>query len=571
MVPELAGVCVIDLDPPDGEANWEALVAEHGQVPPSTYTVRTPRGGKHLYFLGSLPPTVGSSRKGLAPHVDTRGAGSYVLMPPSRVGDGVYEEMGGDIEPVPAWVAAKIAEGRSRALEAAQTEATPDDPGDVLRMRSWLAQQPPLVEGENSDARAYTIACRLREGGLSPDTALDLLTEFQPAFDEEWLRDKIGNAYRYAENGANLYASAPAEQTFTLPKLVTEPTTAEARPGPKSFADVLAQPDEPVRELISGWIERGITTLLSGPAGSYKSTLALQWGLCVASGSTVWGRPTEQCGFLSLSYEDVEQHVRARARRIVDGLKLNREALAEHAHLWDMKARIGEPLLKVTDDNVLVQPFWEELGEWLSKRKTHTFIVADSSYNILRFSDGVRLNEDMVNAVFQILDRLCTVANCTLLPLYHPTRAGVQRGDSGNSTAWDSAPRARLGLKPVEGSQDTVTLSVDKRSYAKRGQPVTLHWQNGVMIPLAEQETTLLEDAVAKVAIWAAEHDVAIQKTGTIQTFIIDEVERAAGWRPSAREIRTALGAALVGGKLVYRRSGQGGVAGYYPPPSKTS
>jgi hypothetical protein len=49
--------------------------------------VRTPSGGLHLYFTGTV------QRNGRLPrqHVDYRSAGSYVLAPPSRVGGRAYE------------------------------------------------------------------------------------------------------------------------------------------------------------------------------------------------------------------------------------------------------------------------------------------------------------------------------------------------------------------------------------------------------------------------------------------------------------------------------------------------
>lgn len=76
IVPESAGWCVVDIDP-EGLAWYEANRDRF----PTTYTVRTPRGGLHLYYAGSLPPTASK----LAPGVDTRGVGSYVLVPPSVV------------------------------------------------------------------------------------------------------------------------------------------------------------------------------------------------------------------------------------------------------------------------------------------------------------------------------------------------------------------------------------------------------------------------------------------------------------------------------------------------------
>ena len=73
IVPEDAGWCVIDVDPKNGGAIPKNL--------PETHMVRTPSGGLHLYFAGSLPPSSGR----IGPGIDTRGRSSYVLVPPSII------------------------------------------------------------------------------------------------------------------------------------------------------------------------------------------------------------------------------------------------------------------------------------------------------------------------------------------------------------------------------------------------------------------------------------------------------------------------------------------------------
>jgi hypothetical protein len=56
IVPEDAGWCVIDIDPKSGgNETWARLTAENPT--PATRTVLTPSGGRHLYFLGSAPPS----------------------------------------------------------------------------------------------------------------------------------------------------------------------------------------------------------------------------------------------------------------------------------------------------------------------------------------------------------------------------------------------------------------------------------------------------------------------------------------------------------------------------------
>jgi hypothetical protein len=75
------GICVLDLDHHDGAANGYESFAElkkQGTFPKGMIVVRTPSGGAHFYFsmpFGGLKTTAST----LAPGIDTRGSGGYVI------------------------------------------------------------------------------------------------------------------------------------------------------------------------------------------------------------------------------------------------------------------------------------------------------------------------------------------------------------------------------------------------------------------------------------------------------------------------------------------------------------
>jgi len=75
---EISGVDVLDLDYRHGAAEWELA---HAELLPTTRTHRTQSGGKHLLFRHA--PGVRNSASKIAPGVDTRGAGGYIVFPPS--------------------------------------------------------------------------------------------------------------------------------------------------------------------------------------------------------------------------------------------------------------------------------------------------------------------------------------------------------------------------------------------------------------------------------------------------------------------------------------------------------
>ncbi|MDR1856821.1 MAG: bifunctional DNA primase/polymerase [Desulfovibrio sp.] len=96
---------VLDLDGEEGAASFETLSAEHGPLP-ATWTVSTPRG-RHFYFL--TPPDGKGPRNSagrIAPGVDVRGRGGYVIGPPSENAQG-QKYLVTDTSPItvaPAWL-----------------------------------------------------------------------------------------------------------------------------------------------------------------------------------------------------------------------------------------------------------------------------------------------------------------------------------------------------------------------------------------------------------------------------------------------------------------------------------
>ncbi|HEX4246602.1 MAG TPA: bifunctional DNA primase/polymerase [Pseudonocardia sp.] len=137
-----SGLIVIDCDLPKtagqttgGAANLAGLATRHGHTVPATYTVATPSGGTHLYFLAPEPATgagpLGNTSGLLAPLIDTRGDGGYVLAPgsslapqpaagdqPGRPG-GSYELLD-DTPPVPLpiWLHQALSTNRPTAISA---------------------------------------------------------------------------------------------------------------------------------------------------------------------------------------------------------------------------------------------------------------------------------------------------------------------------------------------------------------------------------------------------------------------------------------------------------------------
>jgi Bifunctional DNA primase/polymerase, N-terminal len=93
----VSGIFVLDVDAHrGGDATLAELERQFGMLP-ATVRVQTPQGGAHYYFVMPRSGTV-PCRSDVAPGIDVRGDGGYVLAPPSVGLPGPYlDEIGHEL------------------------------------------------------------------------------------------------------------------------------------------------------------------------------------------------------------------------------------------------------------------------------------------------------------------------------------------------------------------------------------------------------------------------------------------------------------------------------------------
>jgi bifunctional DNA primase/polymerase-like protein/AAA domain-containing protein len=212
-VPETAGMAVVDVDSYKG-ATW---------AEPSSFVVRTPRGGEHHYFRGSVRPSVGKLGGG----IDTRGIGSYVLLPGSHgyAWNGKQPSGAWDLPELPAWAAAKAnSEPEKRYRPQDISDDTIDRPQAIKLFKGYLERHPLPPEGSGSDDATYRAIARGRDLNLSDDLLIERICA-NSAFDADWVAEKLSHVERYQQNepgsdtpltGQELYGSLAA--AFGQPK-----------------------------------------------------------------------------------------------------------------------------------------------------------------------------------------------------------------------------------------------------------------------------------------------------------------------------------------------------------------
>lgn len=194
-----SGLVVVDLDMPkpgyrlpagwaaepgvvDGKDVFAVLCELAAADWPDTYSVMTPSGGWHLYFTADparkITVSVGDNG-GIAPMIDIRGTGGYVVAPGSVIGGQIYETFNDtDVQPLPEWLA-NLCERAAPPPAARQPPGQPASHAGYLRAAldgeaAAVASAPEGSRNSQLNKSAYKLA---RFGELDTGTITAELTD----------------------------------------------------------------------------------------------------------------------------------------------------------------------------------------------------------------------------------------------------------------------------------------------------------------------------------------------------------------------------------------------------------
>ena len=156
-----SGLVVVDIDCKNGARGldeWHELSAELGRTGDDTTLVDTPSGGMHVYYQAN-GHRVGSTASKLAPGIDTRAGGGYVIgagSPGYLYVDGHGPER---LRELPALLAERLAFARREPAEG-QSAAPASD----------------VIPEGRRDSELASLAGTMRRRGMSPDEILAALS-----------------------------------------------------------------------------------------------------------------------------------------------------------------------------------------------------------------------------------------------------------------------------------------------------------------------------------------------------------------------------------------------------------
>ncbi|MFF2388933.1 bifunctional DNA primase/polymerase [Agromyces sp. NPDC058104] len=363
---------VIDLDGPEAVSWWRSTGFH------SDAMVATPSGPNRVHVYWRIDDVeIPNSQSRLAPHVDVRGEGGYVVGPGSIIPAGTYRGTIRNIPDMPAELIAMMPQRQQIIIERPDVpEVEVASTGEQAQIERGIADLDalprPWHEGAGWRSTMYRVACWFLRMAQTPgyaiteEQALQIILDHTPT-DDVWTTNDLMHQWDSARKSvAGQYADAPHEMLPPfLPFLDVANLLPDRSPSGLVFSDlIMGEPD--IRTASSYWQRRQIImreALSLGMTPQQAATLGWHAAVSIALQATpggaaeVWREVATLQAELEREAEESAEQAAApgpgaleeRVRRIPLLDKRERDYLAsENGHWW------GDRYLQWARDEVKV-------------------------------------------------------------------------------------------------------------------------------------------------------------------------------------------------------------------------
>ena len=488
----------IDADTYKSECQWWDFI--QSRTLPETLTQVTPNGGTHFIFLAQPGDEFAGT---LCDKVDIR-HNHYILLPPSVVNGRKYA-WSNWIEPSvrPDWLP------RKRVKATPKLQVPWDREKELPRLKALLTGIPADCDYEEW----YRCIAAVHHHTGGDDDGLELVADWSATGGVKYKGyGDVARKFRAVANMSQITVGTleliAARYRGRAACFPFDPSAYEARFGPLrplpgepfETASLAGQP-VPERRFLDcmGFIPHRGVTLLYGDGGTGKSLIAMQLLAAVALDKPWLNvRLTASGNVFYFAAEDA-----------IDELHIRADAVARSygATLSDLKGLVIAPMagrncvLGAANAQSVIAPtdLFNTLKKTMQRDKPE-LIVIDNAVDVFA---GDQNNASHVKQFMHLLTGLSIDADCPVLLLAHPSRAGMQTGTGdGGSVHWSNSARSRLYLNRVVGSDgyeantNARLLQLMKSNYAASGQAINMRYRDGVFHADSLDDVTLKPERV---------------------------------------------------------------------------
>lgn len=223
---------VLDLDKKDGRdgvLELGNLLIDNGPLPTS-FRQKTPSGGEHIAFRTQRKIKQGTNV--LAPGIDVRAMGGYIVAAPSTLPNGAYQAEGGEVEEAPAWVLDMLQDAGEAPVRSREAEAPVVAVNKTEALRrglDYLLSEASEATAGDRNNKGFAVACRLKDFGLDRDEILTLMAEewnCTPPLEHDELEHVVRSAFQYGQIPVGAASPEAEFPRIEQPDNTDDPVTA---------------------------------------------------------------------------------------------------------------------------------------------------------------------------------------------------------------------------------------------------------------------------------------------------------------------------------------------------------